>query len=310
MKLRLLPVLTLSVFSLFLLTLSYLPVKVFSAAAEHVVISEVQISGGAGDLADQDFIELYNPTASEVDLSDMRLVKRTSTGAADTNIVVFVSGDVIAPHSYYLWCNSSLSATLNCDKATSQTLSNHNSIALRNDPPDTGVIEDAVTFGEPDNPLVEGTSLSAPDANQSVERKACPEGAGTGNAEDTNDNASDFVVRTSPEPQNSASSPVVPNCAEPTASPTPTETATPTPTSTATPTPTETSTPTPTPTESPTPEPTATPLPTETPEPTITPLPTIKPFTFRLECKVQYNTYGGRFFRMIIPRIFCTFVPN
>src|SRR5882762_9133111 len=74
--------------------------EVQAATASHVVISEVQIATSS---ASGDFIELYNPTSSSVNLNGFKLVERTSTGATDTPIISFSSGDTISAHGFLLW---------------------------------------------------------------------------------------------------------------------------------------------------------------------------------------------------------------
>src|SRR5687767_3966688 len=59
------------------------PTPIPVGIATHLVISEVQITGGSGD-ADHDFIELYNPTNSAIDLNGHRLVKRTGNSGTDS----------------------------------------------------------------------------------------------------------------------------------------------------------------------------------------------------------------------------------
>lgn len=263
----------------------------------NVVISQVQIAGSGN--ASQDFIELYNPTSSTVALSGFRLVSRTSTASTDASIVSFQTGETIAAHSYYLWCNTSIATALGCDRNTSATIANNNSIALRNGGLDMGNIIDAVTIGVPLHSLGEGSIPATPSAGQSIIRKASatstansliPGGseANLGNGYDTDDNANDFVLLTISMPRNSASpaaiivptpttEPTLTPTPKPTSTPTPTPTATPTPTNTPTPTPTMTPTPTDTPIPTVTPEPTNTPTPTPTPVPTNTPMPTATP---------------------------------
>lgn len=259
-----------------------------AAAASHLVISEVQIGGSGAGTTGQDFIEIYNPTPFAVSLDGMRLGKYTS-GTTSANVVVFADDDMVPAHGYFLWCNSSLAASLTCDASGSGTVANDNSVGLINGSLAAGTVVDGVSFGTPGSTFGEGTSLTAPVGGTSVERKAnststeASMGIGgldefMGNAEDTNDNSVDFVARAVPQPQNStaASEPVE-------ASPTPTPTITPEPTMTPSPTeepsPTPTAEPSVTPTSTPIPSatPTVTPSPTNTPTPTMTPTPTATP---------------------------------
>lgn len=289
--------------------------NVSAATATHVVISEVQI---AGAVAGNDFIELYNPTSSDVSLDGMRLVKRTTSGATDSSIIVFASDASIPAHGYFLWCNNSLSATLNCDAANNSTAANNNSVGIRNGAANTGEIVDAVTLGTVTNPLGEGTALTAPVANTSVERKANSASDATtmgiggtdefaGNGEDTDNNSADFIGRSTPQPQNSQSN-VEPVAVTPTPTLEPTETPTPTPTPEPTATPTPTTEPTATTTETPTPTLEPTGAPTETPIPTPTHTPgggQVIVNTPHLVCTLSYRIVPFFNFHLSLPIIKC-----
>lgn len=181
--------------------------------ATHIVISEVQI---AGNNIDNDFIELYNPTSSPISLDTYSLVKRTSGGseASIYSAASFSATDIIPAHGFFLWANSanSFSVNISANISSVDTLSPDNSIALRIG---TTTI-DALAWGSSTNPLVEGTGFTPnPTASQSIERKAQSSStaasmnggvdANKGNGYDTNNNATDFVLRTVSQPQHSGS---------------------------------------------------------------------------------------------------------
>ncbi len=242
--------------------------------ANHIVISEIQISGDGADPANDEFVELYNPTSSDVSMTGWRLTRKNSSGT-QANLVAALNGTIPA-HGYFLIGHGTGyngSATLDVVySAPSNALTNNYSVLLYSD---AGVtLVDKVAFGTGTDP--EGTVFSTnPSANNSIERKAnsastsASMGIGgadelAGNGEDTNNNSTDFVARTVSQPQNSSAiEPVSPTS-------TPTDTATSLPTDTFTPTNTETATPTATPTDGATATDTATNTPTDTATATAT----------------------------------------
>lgn len=265
-----------------------------AATSTHVVISEIQIADASSSNS-ADFVELYNPTNSPINIGDLRLVKRSSSGTTDSDLISFTNSHIIPAHGYFLWCSTEEALHTTCDAVTGSNISNNNSIGLRQNPEQTGVLIDAVTLGSVTNPLGEGSPLTAPADGKSVERKAKADStvtsmtsgadASSGNGEDTDNNLSDFITRALSQPQSTTSAAeLIPNTPTPTISLTPTATATPTltPTVTVTMTPAPTASPTPTltltstPTLSPTPtaSPTATVTVTHTPTPSITITPT------------------------------------
>lgn len=317
MKNKLPVFLTLVALFFILLLVSKFTSPTSAATATHIVISEIQIADSSSSNS-ADFIELYNPTNADVNLGDMRLSKRTSTGTLDSNIVAFTQDHIIPAKGFFLWCNNVLSGELSCDASSTGTVSENNSVILRMDPAETETIIDAVTIGAPTNPIGEGTALDDPADGSSVERKAnslstvasMTSGADAlmGNAEDTNNNLSDFITRPVSQPQNSTSD------IEPQAGITPTITLTPTATITPTITSTPTATLTPAPvTSTPTPTITNVPTPSVIPSITVTPTPAKPPVTwpsFQLVCTENVKIYNilGTEYRITYPT--CKVVRN
>jgi len=283
------------IFSLIVILL--LKAKSTYSFTNHIVISEVQVSGG---VADDEFVELYNPTDSSVDLTDWRLTRKTSSGVSENNLVASISGSIPA-HGYFLIAHPDYDGLVAEDQvysATTSAVASNNTVILYSD---AGVtVVDKVGMGSATD--IETTATSSPNDNESIERKAYPSstvdsmGSGgideeEGNGEDTNNNNADFVMRSISNPQNSNSATEMPTLPSPTPTleptptptlePTPTESLTPTPTESLTPTPTEELSPTPTEEVSPTPTEEVTPTPTEEPSPTpteeLSPTPTEEP---------------------------------
>lgn len=183
----------------------------------HIVISEVQITGGTGS-TDNDFVEFYNPTSSPFDLNGHRLVKRTSAASTDTTLKSWTSSAIIPAHGFYLWANNSIASLVGADASTSGTLTTSNSVALRFGSENTGTIIDALSWNSAATSLKEGTEFSAnPGANQGLERKALSNSTASsmaaggadefkGNGYDTDNNSTDFVLRSTSQPQNTTSS--------------------------------------------------------------------------------------------------------
>jgi hypothetical protein len=275
---------TFIIFLLGIYVFAFLITPQFLATANHVVISEIQISG---TVAGDEFVELYNPTSQTISMTGWRLTRKTASGATQSNLVASMSG-TIAPHGYILIANPSYDGSVLPDllySASTSAISADNTVLLYSD---AGVtVVDKVAMGLATDK--ETNTTVNPGAEESIERKPGESDSLAGNGEDTDDNSADFQLRTVSEPQNSSSAieplfaptptitttpsttPIVTPSLTPTTTPVPTSSPTPTPTEVLTPTPTETPTPTVTPTPSPSLTPTATPTPTITVTPTQTP---------------------------------------
>lgn len=195
-------------------TLTITPTPTPTGIATHIVISEVQTATPGASTSD--FVELYNPTSSDINLNNFTLVKRTKTGVSDSNLKSFTSSNVIHAHGFYLWSSTDggYNTQINADVSTGTNIADDNSIALKDS---SNVIVDAVAWGSGHTaPLVEGSAFTPnPSAGQSIERKAYSTSttitmnvvdSAKGNGYDTNNNATDFVSRTSSQSQNSSSS--------------------------------------------------------------------------------------------------------
>jgi signal peptidase I len=183
----------------------------------HVVISEVQIQGLT---ASQDFVELYNPTGSDVDLSSWKLRKRNSS-ATESSLMVIPAGKKIPAHGYFLWANSAnnYASSINADISNTGSLTDNSSLAIL-DKNDTYI--DEVAWGSGSNQFVETSPFPAnPAGNHSLERKAFASSTATsmalggsdefkGNGFDSNNNSVDFVLRNLSQPQFSTGSAEIP----------------------------------------------------------------------------------------------------
>ena len=335
-----LPILPL-LFSLIVFSL-YKAGQTYSAIADHVVISEVQIEGS---VANEEFIELYNPTDTAIDISGWSIQRETIVGEfAKKN---FEESDSVPAHGFFLIAHSdytTIPVTPDMAHASFTLAATGTTVFLVNDQTELTMgeevtIVDKVAIGESTLDAENTPFATIPIDGQSIERKPGDTDPTGGNGDDTDNNINDFNVRTLSEPQNSTSSTEAPTPTIPVTSPvtppeepTPTESLTPTPTESVTPTPTEsptptpTESPTPTPTESPTPTPTEelTPTPTEEPTPTLTPTiapsPTITPtptpiqrtiglFLFpgsRTNCYLIFAPVKFGFMNLFFPTISCT----
>lgn len=252
-----------------------------------LVVSEVQ-TGGAS--ASDEFVEISNAGAANVDLIGLEIVYVTSSGGTVTRKASWASSLILEPGRHLLAANTlGLYAGIADVTYSGGFAATGGALVLR---VIGGAPVDAVGWGDATNAFVEGTAVAAPAASSSVERRP---GGIAGNGVDTNDNAADWLAQPVPNPQNLAAPPApapgasptptnVPTASpsetpQPSASPTPEPTLPPEPTPTATPdaTPTPTAPPSPTPTVEPSPTPEPSPVPTPSPEPTPTVAPTQTP---------------------------------
>lgn len=199
--------------------------------ATTVVISEIQVGGGTG-FVDDEFVELYNPTNAPISLNTwcLRTKSNTTTGTNPYHTFGAVS---IPAYGYYLVGGGSYSGTgaqaadATRSSAGASISGSAAAILLGNATCATAV--DVVAWGGHtvnnytttltgnfinSNPVVPGDY-------QSIERKNNPNATAVslgnggadefkGNGWDSGINNVDFILRTTPKPQNSASTPETP----------------------------------------------------------------------------------------------------
>lgn len=194
--------------------------------ANHVVISEFAPAGPGG--ANDEFIELYNPTDTDVDLSGWKLqYKGATSGAYNTPGYVFPVGTKIAAHRYYLLAYTGYGGPA-ADATYPASLAMGGSgghIRLGNASVGTGKTDpnavDTVGYGSSADSPENSPASPIPASPGSFERKAVSTSdsstmatggsdASRGNGYDSDNNSTDFVPRTTRDPQNSSSAAELP----------------------------------------------------------------------------------------------------
>ena len=158
-----------------------------------VLISEVQFAGQTDEK--QEFVELYNPSNTDVNLTDWYLQRKTSGGSSWSTYVSnnLFSGKTIPANGYFLIARSGYYAEL-ADISTDNAITDNNSFALKNP---NGDISDKLGFGAALD--FELLATVSPSLGQSIGRKFS-EG---GTEQDTDNNLADFEIQTpTPKTQN------------------------------------------------------------------------------------------------------------
>jgi uncharacterized repeat protein (TIGR01451 family) len=169
-------------------------------AATTVVISEFRTRGPSG--ANDEFIEIYNPTNASINISNWQIRVLTSTGTEATRVTIN-SGTELKPGQYYLVANTTASTgysgTVTPDQTYTTGIVDGGGIALYN-----GATKiDSVGLNTTYTTYTETTPLSAlnSDSNNSYQRKL---GGAFDSCQDDNNNVSDFQLISPSVPQNSS----------------------------------------------------------------------------------------------------------
>ncbi|MCE1187951.1 MAG: fibronectin type III domain-containing protein [Ignavibacteria bacterium] len=191
--------------------------KATPALAGHIVIAEVYGAGGnSGATYTNDYVLLYNPTSSPVDVTGWSLQYASSTGTSWSSTGAFASA-TIAKDSYFLiklfsggaigsaLPTANVTATgINMSATAGKVAICNNSTALSGATPSSSAIVDLVGFGSGTTAYEGSGRATAPSANTDAIRRKDNTGAQnssstyytTGNGWDSDDNANDFFVVT------------------------------------------------------------------------------------------------------------------
>lgn len=186
-------------YTLSLLALSTLASAVPALAAQ-VVISEFRTRGPNG--GNDEFVEIHNTTASPINIGGWKLWGSNASATVSVRATV-PEGVSLPPGCYYLFTNSAASGYSGAvagDLTYSSGITDNGGITITN--PQNAVID--MVGMSAGSAFKEGNVLAPMSLNQdqSYERKP---GGGSGNDQDTNDNATDFFLNTVSNPSNAGS---------------------------------------------------------------------------------------------------------
>lgn len=152
----------------------------------HVVVNEVMTASTTSD--NDEFVEIFNPCSSSVQVPGWRLFYRSAAGTTDVTLYAFTAGS-IDPGEYWIiagteWSGASAKGTF----ASGSLSATGGGVALTNG---TDVV-DMVGWGTATNDYVEGSPPAGPGPDSSLARSP--------NGKDSDDNFVDFKMLDSPSP--------------------------------------------------------------------------------------------------------------
>lgn len=184
------------------------------ASSASLVISEIQT--GSATNTGQEFVELYNPTATDVAIDGWLLQYKSATSTvaeaswSKRTVATTLTGTVKA-HGFYLISQKAYLPSADADMSTAGISGIGGHIRLKDK---SGKVVDLVGWGTTAN-AAETTPAVAPAAGQSIERLPGRLQEDGGDGTDTDDNSKDFILRTVPQPQSGISAIEIPTVAGP-----------------------------------------------------------------------------------------------
>jgi endonuclease YncB( thermonuclease family) len=182
------------------------------AGVNYILISQIKISG---ESTKDEFVELYNFSDQDINLTGYRLSKKTgkkTDSGNEYNLLTSFPETIIKAKGYLLIGHPEEyigEVALDLSYSTTQSIAADNSVILYSDAGDTVI--DLVGFGEASDFETE-VFPENPGANQSLIRKASASSTlesisrvekNSGNGQDSDNNREDFLLSDSPNPRNS-----------------------------------------------------------------------------------------------------------
>ena len=150
---------------------------------------------GVTGAATNEFVEIVNTGSAAADLSGWKLVYRSAAGTSDVTLATIPDGTTLAAGAFYLFGGAAYAGGPAPDQSyTTSIAAAGGGVGLRDA---AGALVDSVGWGTATNAFVEGTVAAAPPTTDAP-------GTSTGrlpDGDDTNDNAADFVIDSSPTPK-------------------------------------------------------------------------------------------------------------
>jgi hypothetical protein len=183
------------------------------AVSTTVVISEVQTGGAGSGHAGDEFVELYNPSDSDISLEKWTIKYRSATAgdcaSSWSTKATLPAGATIKSHGFFLLAATSYLTVANA-RFSSGLSSTAGSIRVTDA---SSQVVDTLGWGSA-NACAEGTFAVAPGDGRSLERRPGVDNETGGNGTDSDDNSADFIVRVVPQPQDASAPVEVPTVAD------------------------------------------------------------------------------------------------